>query len=537
VAEGSAPSSHPGGGERIAWILGLAAAYVVTARLGLMMDAVAGFATLVWPPTGIALAVLLRRGRWVWPGVALGAFLVNVWVGAPPAVAAGIAAGNTLEAVAGFMLLRRLGWEGRLEHISEVLRLVFAGAMLSTVASATIGVASLVAGGIVPMSRVPTTGWAWWLGDAMGDIVVAPCLLLWPLSLGGRDAPRRMAEAAGVALAIAAAGAAVFGGRLSAGTYLLFPPLIWAAVRFGPRGAATSVLAVSACAVAGTAAGHGPFVRGELHRGLLELQSFMAVIAVATLVLAATIAERDRARQVAIDALRARDDFVSIAAHELRTPLSTLVLQLGTMRRRLEKGSPAPDAPSPGEQIARAETQADRLAHLVNTLLDVSRIESGQLRVRPEIMDLAELVRDVVDRASEQARRAGCDLHAHTDGAVPGAWDRLRLEQVLTNLLSNAFRHAAGKPVDVTLVAQPDMARIEVRDQGEGVATEQIEALFGRYKRGDGAGERGGLGLGLYISRLVVEAHGGRLKARGEVGVGCTFTMDLPRSPRGGAPG
>jgi len=531
VSEGVALASHPGWARRLAWILALAAGYVVTARLGLMMDAVAGFATLVWPPTGIALVALLRRGRWIWPGVTLGAFVVNVWVGAPLLVAAGIATGNTLEAVVAATMLRRLGWEDRLENVAEVLRLVAVGALLSTVLSATIGVASLMVAGIVSPARFGSTWWPWWLGDAMGDIVVAPFLIVWPSSLGARPSPRRIAEAAMVGLAIAGAGAAVFGGQLSAGMYLLFPPLMWSAARFGPRGAAIAVLVVSAFAVGGTATGHGPFVRSELHRSLLELQSFMAVITVATLVLAAAIMERDRARRLALEALQARDDFVSIAAHELRTPLSGLLLQLGTMRRRLEKATSGADAPTPAQQIARAETQAERLAQLVNTLLDLSRVESGQLHVQPEIMDLADLVRDVVDRSSEQARRAGCDLHVETDGPVQGAWDRLRLEQVLTNLLSNAFRHAPGTRVDVTLTARPDAVSLEVRDRGEGVATEQIEAMFGRYKRGDAARERGGLGLGLYISRLVVEAHGGRLRAHGEVGVGCTFTMDLPRSP------
>ncbi len=200
---------------RIAPSFLLVVAYVVTARLGLMMDAVAGFATLVWAPTGIALAALLRGGRRLWPGVFIGAFVVNAWVGASPPVAAGIATGNTLEAILGAAALTRVGLDPRLQRVRDVGWLILLGAGASTVASATIGVASLYAGGIVPVSALAPTWRAWWVGDAIGDMVIASLLLVW--SSGPRWHASRALAAEGTAVCAIAAGIglAVFGGNWS----------------------------------------------------------------------------------------------------------------------------------------------------------------------------------------------------------------------------------------------------------------------------------------------------------------------------------
>jgi signal transduction histidine kinase len=501
----------------------LAVAYALTARLGLMMDAVAGFATLVWAPSGIALAALLRGGRRLWPGVFIGAFVVNAWVGAPPLVAAGIATGNTLEAVLGAAALSHIGLDPRLERVKDVAWLILSGAVASTVASATIGVASLYAGGIVSSSGLGSTWRAWWVGDAIGDMVVAPLLLVWSSAPRRRGPWTRVAEGAAVCAVAAGTGLAVFGGSQLLGVASLYAPLVWAAVRLRQRGSTLVVLVVSACAIAGTALGHGPFVHAQLHRSLLELQSFMGFATSVTLLLAAAVAERDHARAIALEALKGRDDFIAIASHELRTPLSALTLQLGTMRRRITKGGTVPDT-----DVSRAERQSDRLSNLVSTLLDLSRVESGQLRVNREPMDLAELVRSVVDHCAAEAQQAQCPLRVEAPTSVNGAWDRLRIEQVLSNLLSNAFRYAAGKPVDVTLTADERVARLAVRDHGAGVPEKQVESLFQRYRRGDAVRERGGLGLGLYVARHLIEAHGGTLRAHGNPGSGCEFVFELP---------
>jgi len=280
----------------------LASAYVVTAKLGLLMDAVGGLATTVWPPTGISLAALYLFGFRLWPGVALGAFVVNVTAGAPLLAACGMAAGNTLEAVIGAWLLRRCaGSRGLLDRISGVVAFVVLAAGISTMVSATIGVASGWLGGVIAPTRVGEAWLTWWLGDALGSLVVAPLFLVWA------ERPRlawpasRIAEATGLLASLAIISLLVFGPMFTSDQaifmqpYILLPFLIWATLRFGSHGTVTATLMVATLAIWRTAEGFGPFARGTLNESLLLLQAFMAVVAVTMLMFAAGVSERRRA--------------------------------------------------------------------------------------------------------------------------------------------------------------------------------------------------------------------------------------------------
>jgi len=285
---------------RVLQIAVLAFIYAGAARLGLRMDAVSGFATLVWPPSGVAVAALLLFGPRLWPGVALGAFLANVLTGAPPLVAAAIACGNTLEAVVGARLFRGSAVSYRsLTRLTDAVRFILVVAVLSTTVSATIGVAALSASGLAPWAEFIGTWRAWWIGDLIGILVVAPLVLVWAQKTA-RPLPRRLltVEAAGAVAAVSLASAFVFGGDppsplpLIGQPYLVFPPLLWAALRFGSVGAVSGTFVVSAIAVAGTAFGHGPFAADVLHEGLLRLQVFMSTVAITMLLLGAAMSER-----------------------------------------------------------------------------------------------------------------------------------------------------------------------------------------------------------------------------------------------------
>ena len=280
-------------------VLALAAIYVVVARIGLTIDAVAGFATLVWPPTGIALAALLLRGYRLWPGVMLGAFVANVVTGAPILVALGIASGNTLEALIGAYALRRIpGFRTSLDRVRDVLGLIVLAAGLSTMVSATIGVTSLYVGGILPAAELGRAWQAWWLGDLIGALLVAPALLVWVGAPRQRPAMHRALEATALAVSVILISFLIFGRPATSRpdtfhqAYLVFPVLIWAALRFEQRGAASTALLASLVAVWGTASGYGPFVQNGLHESLFTLQTFIGVTAATFLVLGASIAER-----------------------------------------------------------------------------------------------------------------------------------------------------------------------------------------------------------------------------------------------------
>jgi PAS domain S-box-containing protein len=273
--------------------------YMGTATLGLSLDAVGGIATVVWPPTGIALAALTLCGYRLWPGIVLGAFLVNAWAGVPLLAAGGVAVGNTFEALLGAFLLRHVvRFRPALDRLQDVLGLVVLAAVLSTLVSATIGVTSGWLGGIILPGHYGRAWWTWWLGDAMGALVVAPLVFVWSTRPHRHLPPGQKVEAGVLLCAVGAISLAVFSGLLATPhaevSYLVFPVLIWAALRFGQPGVVTTLSIVSLMAIWGTAQGLGPFARETLHAGLLWLQAFMSTVTVTSLVLAAVTAERRR---------------------------------------------------------------------------------------------------------------------------------------------------------------------------------------------------------------------------------------------------
>jgi integral membrane sensor domain MASE1 len=380
----------------IALVVALAALYVAAARLGLALDAVAGFATLVWPPTGIALAALLLFGYRVWPGIFIGAAIANVLTGAPLAVALGIAVGNTVEALLGAYALRRIPrFQTALDRLVDVLGLIVFAASLSTMVSATIGVASLYLGGIVSAALLEDTWRAWWVGDMMGALLVAPIILVWTSTPGARF-KRRWIEGVALGAAVALVGGLTFFSYASSSTtatdpvrhpYILFPVLIWAALRFGQRGATTAAFGVSAIAIWGTALGRGPFAQPILHESLLALQTFMAIVAATFLVMGAIITERRRAeedarlaQQAADAANRVKSEFLAVMSHELRTPLNAIagytdLLFTGTMGPVTEKQR---------DSLTRIQANQRHLLSLINDVLGFARVEAGQVLVEPE---------------------------------------------------------------------------------------------------------------------------------------------------------
>jgi len=232
------------------------------------------------------------------------------------------------------------------------------------------------------------------------------------------------------------------------------------------------------------------------------------------------------------DAVQAREDFISVAAHELRTPLTALLLQLqrleGLSRVQAAAGS---DQRLP-ESAARAVGSAQRLGALVDGLLDASQLAHGGIQLKLEEFDLARLAEDVLERSAGAARGAGCELELKAEPALCGTWDRLRIEQVLTHLLSNALKYGRGKPISVTLERREERAYIEVRDHGAGIPPDRLSKIFQRFGRAGPIAHSGGLGLGLYLAREVIHAHGGSIRFDSKPNQGCTFSIDVPMHTR-----
>jgi signal transduction histidine kinase/DNA-binding response OmpR family regulator len=227
------------------------------------------------------------------------------------------------------------------------------------------------------------------------------------------------------------------------------------------------------------------------------------------------------------EAIRARDEFLSVASHELNTPLATLTLQLDEILLRARNN----DREIPDRGVVLARRQVERLSRLVSNLLDVSRITSEQIQLRLADVDLAATTREVMDQFDAELSRAGCTTELEASEPVVGRWDSLRLEQVIANLLSNAAKYGAGKPIRVCVERDGDRARLSVRDHGIGIAPIDRERIFERFERAASVRHYGGLGLGLYITRQVVEAHGGTIRVVSHIGDGSTFAVELPLVP------
>ncbi len=229
------------------------------------------------------------------------------------------------------------------------------------------------------------------------------------------------------------------------------------------------------------------------------------------------------------DAVRMRDDFMSIVSHELKTPLNTLILEVQLRKLQLgRKNLAAFSEDKLRQMVDKDERQIQSLIRLIDDMLDVSRIRTGKLSIRPSRLDLGKLAASVVENFAPQMEACGCTLLFQRPEPMMGVWDEFRIEQVLANLLTNAMRYGAGKPVQVNVSATPTTACIEVRDQGIGISQKSLDKIFCQFERAEGSESSAGLGLGLFIAEQIVKAHNGRIQVESEEGKGALFRVLLP---------
>lgn len=241
------------------------------------------------------------------------------------------------------------------------------------------------------------------------------------------------------------------------------------------------------------------------------------------------ITERKRIEEELREAVRARDEFLSVASHELKTPLTAIGLQAQIMKRSIARsGEASLPAGRISKLIEQLDRQVQRLTRVVDDMLDISRLATGKLTIHVERFDLTELTREVVERFAPQIAPLGANILVETPEPVPGCWDRFRIEQVLMNLLTNAARYGEGKPIGVSVRRVDAHAELRVRDYGRGIAAENQERIFQRFERIASQQEPGGLGLGLFIVRQILHLHGGSIRVESRLGHGAVFVVELP---------
>lgn len=246
------------------------------------------------------------------------------------------------------------------------------------------------------------------------------------------------------------------------------------------------------------------------------------------------VTERREVEQRLREAVVTRDEFLAVASHELRTPLTALELQLDTVMRMFASSLVDGDRDRMKRKVEIAVRQTDRLTTLVDRLLNVSRIAAGAFQLDLEDFDMIGVVREVVERFEEQASRAGSRILVRVPATVDGRWDRLRVDQMITSLLSNAIKFGGGNGITVALAVDAERAILTVQDDGIGIAQQDLERIFDRFQRAVSPKHYGGLGLGLYVAKEIVSAHGGTIGVSSLPKQGTTFMVVLPRRTNGG---
>jgi PAS domain S-box-containing protein len=314
-----------------------AALYFIAAQVGLEMAFVADQVSVIWPATGVGLALLVLRGRHLWPAIALGAFTAQLSSGAPLTAAVGIAIGSTLEAILGAELLARVDFSAALKRVRDVASLFLVAAALTPIVSATVGVTSLCLAGVEPWSTYRVLWSVWWIGDAVGDVVFAPMIFVWADQLRRGWQLERLGEAFVLALALLILSLAVF-AEGSAQTrypvhYLVIPAVIWSALRLGQHATATLIFGAFSVTVIATLGGRGPFVAQSMNASLLDVELFIAVVSVTGLFLGAAMAERNRAER------RRAIDYSRLRRSEERLAMALAAGHMGAWEWNIERGS------------------------------------------------------------------------------------------------------------------------------------------------------------------------------------------------------
>ena len=522
--------------------------YFLTAKLGLSFYALHGFATTLWPLSGIALAFLIIYGYSLWPGITIAAFAINLMTGSSPFVALGIAIGNTLEALlATYLLCKYVNLYRCFERLPDTLRFIGIVTIVGATTSATIGVTSIWLGDVIDLYQAPATWFAWWIGNSVSALIMTPFLLtcLVPTRTWNKDSLSWLEIMAGYSFLIIS-NLIIFWYpvvqlKTSLVLYLILFPLIWSGIRFGSRGMTSSILITSIIAVWSTIYGRGPFIINPINDGFLYMQIFLGTISVIFLIFLSIVKERrlfmlklkehvdelEHALQKISAADEAKNDFLAILAHELRNPLAPVVSSLELMKIRIEEKVDVINL------IKIIETHVYTISHLLDDLLDISKISRKKLKLEKETF----LLKDVIEKSLETVNPAIKFKEHSVTVSLPEKnlyleGDPIRIEQIIVNMLINAVKYTDPRgQINLTCTTEDDIVIISIKDNGIGIARDILTQVFEPFfqAKTDTAGAGSGLGVGLSLSKKLAELHNGSIIAKSEgVGKGSEFIMRLP---------
>jgi signal transduction histidine kinase/CheY-like chemotaxis protein len=521
--------------------------YFALAKGGLALASIHPSATPIWPPTGVALAAVLLWGYRTWPAIFTAAVIVNATTAGSVATAIAIATGNSLEAVVGAYLINR--WSSGCNTFStpnSVAKFALICFVIATPISASIGLTSLATAGYIERTNFANAWVTWWLGDVTGALVIAPVIVLWASSHYHAFNRNEFLETVGVLATAAAVGLIAFSPLIEQTPsrdplgFLAILPMLWAALRRGPRDTATVALVLAGITIWGTLTGGGPFTTADLNVSFLLVLMFLISITVPSLLLSADVDVRKKAeeslRRAQIDLERkvaertqelelanaAKSRFLAMASHDLRQPLHALGLFVAQLRTPLKSGERT-------KTIERVDATRKEMDEMFNSLLDISRLDAGILTPKITEFPIARLLQKIETRFDQATREKGLRLRVRRSDAWVRS-DAMLLERILLNLVSNAVRYTLRGGIIVGCRRRGEMLRIEVWDSGPGIPEDQKQNIFGEFFQ-LAAPERyryGGLGLGLAIVDRLRLLLNHQIDLASTVGRGSRFAILVP---------
>ncbi|HTL47111.1 MAG TPA: MASE1 domain-containing protein [Verrucomicrobiae bacterium] len=531
----------------------LAAIYYLSAVLGLNLAIPPGIATAVWPPSGIAFAVLVLRGNRLWPGIWVASFLVNFpsllhhSPGAHPfaalAVAFAIASGSALQAVTGASLQKlAIRAANPFERVGHVF--LFMGVtVIACMVASTIGSISLRSGGFASAENFAVNWQTWWLGDFTGIVVVTPVILS---SYKGFFNHRELnVEKTAAALSffcgMVLLSAVIFSGKQPLFyPYYLFPIMAWCAFHYGQVGVAWTGLVMAGLSLWFAHLGQGPFAIGNgIPQALLISQGFIAAVNMTGMALAAAVSEIQKAHQALRDAYEERkrlaeeldrsnkelEQFASIASHDLRAPMREIAMFTQLIERKLSQVMGQDEK----NYLSFIEKSCVRMNELIDSILEHSRVSQAE-RVLADV-DLNVLVREILSDLEMHIREKKARIHVDELPAVLA--DRGQMRQLLQNLLTNALKYSKSDVppyIRVSGAVEDDRLVLYVQDNGIGFDAAEQEKVFQPFRRFTSKAE--GTGMGLAICKTIVERHGGKITAESRPNEGSTFIVKMPAQGR-----
>lgn len=481
---------------------------------------------LAWLPTGFAAAVLIFEGYKLWPGILIGSLLNSTISNAGPGAILGFAVANTLDplivAVVPRLILKR---DVDFTRPADVSVFVGVAIFLSSTFSATVGASSLYLSGAIPAAQFVLTWSIWWVSDFLSVLILTPMLLA-PLISRNIGPKQSIPEAVLVSLAAICVTYFIFSRPFGHNTlhfvYWVLPFIVWLAFRSGHKAMNTGIFLLALTTIVATSVGLGPFITGSVAESFLNVQSFLAVVSITGLFMAALVSERNRA-------IDNRDRFLMIASQELHAPLNALRLISFFLNRLLAKDELDQITRSKRLELVAVNAQEiTRLTQLVEELMEASKIAAGKLDLERRHVDLSQVVAETIKNVTEQNSLRPNLIEFESEGPVNGNWDREKIQSVVRALLSNAVRFGQDRSIRLEVRRRDNKALLTVEDRGIGIAPEDQGRIFSRFCRLNPVQERGGLGQSLFISKAIAQAHGGQISVESALRRGAKFTLELP---------